>query len=72
LGQLDKAQSVLDRVVSLAPDVAVFNYHLGALYAELKNSSKAEKYLKIAKELADKQGDKVISEKVIELLVRTE
>lgn len=72
LGQLDKAQLVLDRVVSLAPDIAVFNYHLGAVHAELKNSSEAETYLKNAKELADEQGDKVISAKVTELLVNTE
>ncbi|PHS26828.1 MAG: hypothetical protein COA83_02075 [Methylophaga sp.] len=69
LGEYDKAQTVLERVVSLSPDVAVFNYHLGALYLKQDNKLEAEKYLNIAKSLAEQQNDTAISEKVAELLL---
>lgn len=72
LGELDKTQFLLERVVSLSPEVAVFNYHLGALYAKQKKMVKAEKYLKVAKELAEKQGDKETGKKVAELLVSSQ
>lgn len=68
LGDYDKAQNVLERVVSLSPDVAVFNYHLGALYLKQDNKLDAEKYLNIAKSLADKQNDTATSKKVDDLL----
>jgi len=68
LGHLDSSELILERVVSLAPNVAAFNYHLGALYVKQKNNVKAEKYLGIAKDLANKQGDQLMSEKVNKLL----
>jgi tetratricopeptide (TPR) repeat protein len=68
LGNFDKAQGVLERVVSLAPNVAVFNYHIGALYLKQGNKIEAENYLNIAKSLAVKQGDTFTAEKVTELL----
>ena len=69
LGNLAESQLVLERVVSLAPDVAVFNYHLAALYVKQKNLVEAKKYLNIAQQQADQQGDKAISKKVAELLL---
>ncbi|MFW5426545.1 MAG: tetratricopeptide repeat protein, partial [Methylophagaceae bacterium] len=68
LGNYEKAQNVLERVVSLSPDIAVFNYHLGALYLKQGNKLDAEKYLNIAKSLAEKQNDLATSKKVDELL----
>jgi tetratricopeptide (TPR) repeat protein len=68
LGNLDKAQKILERVVSLSPDVAVFNYHLGALYQKQGAQLDAEKYLTIAKDLAAQQQDSVTAAKVSELL----
>jgi tetratricopeptide (TPR) repeat protein len=67
-GDLVKAQSVLERVISLSPNVAVFNYHIGALYLKQGKILEAENYLNIAKSLAEKQGDKITAEKVVELL----
>ena len=55
-----------------APAVAIFNYHLAALYVKQENLVDAKKYLKIAKELADKQGDAATSKKVAELLLSTQ
>lgn len=72
LGKLDEAELVLERVVSLSPNVAVFNYHLGVLYGKQKNKIKAEKYLEIAGELAKKQGDESTIKKVSELLADIE
>jgi tetratricopeptide (TPR) repeat protein len=57
LGQLDKAQMILERVIAKSPDVAVFNYHLGAVYHKKADKASAEKYLKLAEMLAKKQGD---------------
>jgi len=68
LGQFDQALPVLERVVSLAPDVAVFNYHIAVLYSKRENTEKAKEYLNLAKELADKQGDKVIGRDAAKLL----
>lgn len=68
LGNLDKAQSVLERVVSLSPDEAVFNYHLGALYNKQGNNVEAEQYLTTSKRLASEQGDAITGTKVTELL----
>jgi len=68
LGQFDEALPILERVVSLAPGVAIFNYHLGVLYSKQENAEKAKEYLSLAKELADKQGDKVISRDAAKLL----
>ncbi len=70
LGELDKAQTVLERVVSLSPDVAIFNYHLGALYLKQGNKLEADKYLNIAKSLAEKQNDAALLEKVEGALVQ--
>ncbi|OUR65084.1 hypothetical protein A9Q79_03885 [Methylophaga sp. 42_25_T18] len=68
LGNFDKAQPVLERVVSLSPNVAVFNYHLGALYNKQGNNIEAEQYLTTAKRLANEQGDAVTGTKAAELL----
>jgi tetratricopeptide (TPR) repeat protein len=68
LGLLDEAQVALEVVVLSAPNVAVFNYHLGRLYQLQNKPVKAAKYLKLAKELADKQGDAKMSEQVSALL----
>jgi tetratricopeptide (TPR) repeat protein len=68
LGNYEKAQPILERVISLSPDLAVFNYHLGALYLKQGNTLEAENYLNIAKTLADKQGDTLTAESVAALL----
>ena len=65
---LQEAELMLQRVVVKAPDTAVFNYHLGALYSQQGNKAEAAVYLEKAKELAVKHGDKVIAQKVSELL----
>jgi len=48
--------------------VAIFNYHIAVLYSKQGNTEKAREYLKLAKEQADKQGDKVISRDAAKLL----
>jgi len=72
LGLLEEAQNALEVVVLSAPNVAVFNYHLGYLYQLQNKPVKAAKYLKLAKELADKQGDTKMSEQISALLATTE
>jgi len=69
LGDFDKAQVALERVISSSPDVAVFNYHIGALHLKQGNKIEAENYFNIAKSLAEKQGDTFTAEKVTELLL---
>ncbi len=68
LGLLVEAQHALEVATLSAPNVAVFNYHLGYLYQLQNKSLKAAEYLKKAKELADEQGDAKISEQVSALL----
>lgn len=68
LGQLDKAQVILERVIAKSPDVAVFNYHLGAVYYKKADKASAEKYLKQAEMLAQKQGDENLVFEVNKLL----
>ena len=68
LGQLEEAELVLLKVVVKAPDVAVFNYHLGALYSKQNKVAEAKGYLERAKQQAYKQGDGVLAEKIQELL----
>ncbi len=70
LNDLAEAQPILERVVKLSPDVAVFNYHLGVLYSKKDNAVKAEEYLNKAKKLADDQGDKTLSSKIDALLAK--
>ncbi|MBV1950998.1 MAG: tetratricopeptide repeat protein [Cycloclasticus sp.] len=72
LGLLDNAQNALESAVLSAPNVAVFNYHLGHLYQLQNKPVKATQYLNIAKKLADKQGDAKMSEQVSALLAKTE
>lgn len=67
-GNLDNAQGILERITSLAPDVAVFNYHLGALYLKQGNKLEAENYLKKAVILAGKQTDKETAKRASKLL----
>lgn len=71
LGELDTAQPALERVISLAPNVAVFNYHLGVLHKKLNNQELANKYLTAAKQLADEQADESTAKKAKDLLVPT-
>jgi len=68
LGHLDKAELVLLKVVVKSPDVAVFNYHLGVLYSKQDKKQEAKKYLELAQQQAEKQGDKITAGKVKELL----
>lgn len=68
LGQLDKAQSILERVVEKAPNVAVFNYHLGVLYHKQAKLEQAEQYLKQAQTLAQQQDDQDLIKRVDEVL----
>ena len=68
LGHLEKAQGLLEIVISKSPNVAVFNYHLGSVYFEQADTIAAEKYLKQAKMLAEKQGDADLVMKVDSLL----
>jgi len=68
LGNYAKAQKVLERVVSLSPNTAVFNYHIGALHLKQANTLEAENYLNKAKALAKQQGDSLTAKNVAELL----
>lgn len=68
LGNLDEAELILSKVVSLVPDVAIFNYHLGVLFVKKNNHVEAEKYLNEAKELAIKQNDQNLVRKINNLL----
>jgi putative PEP-CTERM system TPR-repeat lipoprotein len=68
LGLLDEAENALEVAVLSAPNVAIFNFHLGNLYQLQNKPVKATQYLKTAKELADKQGDTEMSEQVSTLL----
>lgn len=70
LNNLSDAQPILERVVKLSPDVAVFNYHLGVLYSKKDNTDKADEYLNKAKTIADEQGDKMLSDKIDQLLAK--
>jgi predicted Zn-dependent protease len=68
LNNLDEAQPILERVVKLHPNVAAYNYHLGVLYNKKGNAVKAKVYLNKAKGIADEQGNKILSNKLNELL----
>ncbi|MFT6439712.1 tetratricopeptide repeat protein [Cycloclasticus pugetii] len=68
LGLLDEAENALEVAVLSAPNIAVFNYHLGYLYKLQNKPLKAAEYLNKAKELADEQGDAKMSEQVSALL----
>jgi len=68
LGLLDEAELVLLKVVVKSPNVAVFNYHLAVLYMKKGNADESRKYLQIAKELAEEQGDEIILGKVKAML----
>lgn len=72
LGLLDSAQNALESAVLSAPNVAVFNYHLGYLYQLQNKPVKATQYLNMAKKVADKQGDTKMSEQVSALLAKIE
>jgi len=63
-GNYKKAQTLLERVVSLSPDVAVFNYHIGVLHLKQGNQLEAKNYLNIAKSLAEKEGDKITADNI--------
>ncbi len=57
LNNLDEAKPVLEQAVSLEPDVAVFNYHLGVLHAKQGNTDLAKQYLNTAKQQASQNND---------------
>lgn len=68
LGNLDVAQGILERVVSLNSSVAVFNYHLGVLYDKQGNAPAARKQLIIAKDQATQQGDVKLAADIAKIL----
>ncbi|MDH3527431.1 MAG: tetratricopeptide repeat protein, partial [Gammaproteobacteria bacterium] len=45
MGEYDKAVEVLSGVVEKAPDIPVFNYHLGMAYHKQGNAAAAKQYL---------------------------
>jgi Flp pilus assembly protein TadD len=47
-GNYSEAVSVLEQVVTAAPEVNVFNYHLGMAYHKLGDNEKARNHLKIS------------------------
>ncbi|MFZ5619796.1 MAG: tetratricopeptide repeat protein [Pseudomonadota bacterium] len=55
-GDYAKAVEVLEGVVSSAPDVGIFQYHLGMAYAKAGDKSKARNALSAALELGDFPG----------------
>jgi tetratricopeptide (TPR) repeat protein len=57
LEKYEEAESVLKRVISIAPDVPVFNYHMAELYYRKGDTSEAEKYARITYRLAEEQRD---------------
>ncbi len=67
-GELDGAKVLLERVIVKAPDVAIFNYHLGSVHMKLNDPVSAKKYLVMAKEQAEKQNDTALSARINELL----
>ena len=67
-GELDGAKVLLERVIVKAPDVAIFNYHLGSVHMKLNDPVSAKKYLVMAKEQAEKQNDTTLSARINELL----
>jgi len=68
VGDLDKAQALLEKVVSKSPEVAVFNYHLGYVYQKKNQNDLADEYLKKAQAIAMEQGDDALIRRVEELL----
>ena len=68
LGHLEKAHVILESVIEKAPNVAVFNYHLGALHYKKLDKISAVKYLKQAQTIAKDQGDTTLLSKINELL----
>lgn len=67
-GAFEKGQVLLEGVVRKAPQVAVFNYHLGVLYHKQAKSEQAEQYLKQAQKLAQQQDDQDLLKQVNEVL----
>lgn len=60
LNKLDEAKPVLEQAVSLEPNVAVFNYHLGVLHAKQGNNDLARQYLNTAKQQASQDNDSTL------------
>ena len=48
LGKFTEAQDLLLKVTAANPDQPAFNYHLGMVYYQLKNTVKATEYLQKA------------------------
>jgi tetratricopeptide (TPR) repeat protein len=68
LGNLDEAQSMLERVVLLNNSVAIFNYHLGVLYNRQGNVEQAKEYLETANRLAIEQKNEKLSSEISKVL----
>jgi len=68
LGQFEKAELILLKVLAKSPNVAVFNYHLGVLYSKQGKASEAKKFLERAKKQAEEHGNKIIADKIKEIL----
>jgi tetratricopeptide (TPR) repeat protein len=64
LGNIDEAKPILERVVELAPKVAVFNYHLAEAYYLTGNIEEAKPILNEAMRLANEQNDNITLEKI--------
>ncbi len=67
VGELDAAQKLLEKVVDMAPNVAVFHYHLAAVYQKQNNTEAAQSTINTARELAEQQDDKQTLEQLSEL-----
>jgi tetratricopeptide (TPR) repeat protein len=64
LGNYDVAKPVLERVVELAPQVAIFNYHLAEALYLTGNTDEAKPILNEAMRLANEQNDELTLEKI--------
>ena len=67
-GDINKALPVLKRVVTAAPEVAIYRYHLGTAYFQSSDKARAKVELERALELAKKQGDFIGIEQARNLL----
>lgn len=67
-GKIEEAMQIAKRVIKQAPDVPVFRYHLGAIYAKQGNKIAAEKELKKALDLND-NGQSLLERAQVEKLL---
>lgn len=69
-GDMKDAVEIIEQVVSKAPDVAIFNYHLGVAYYKAKNNIEAIRFLKKSLKLGNSQQEKFIEKDIVELLLK--